>query len=302
MTQKEGTDVNRSRKRRRLALSALWLAAGLLALLLVGAGAYAGMFDHRIETPPAQRARLRELRSEAVSFSNGDGVPLQGWLYAAQDMEPSRLVVLAHGMGIGHRAYGDVIAAFARRGYLVFAYDATGYDDSGGSSPGGVPQAVLDLDAALRAAESRPEAAGLPVCLFGHSLGAYAVCAVLPEHPEVRAAAALAGFDSVASWVRARYGLPGTLLIPGAALWERLRFGGAAGRTASEGLASSEARVLIVHSGDDETVPIACGLERWAARFGGDPRFRFLRLERGGHDGIFSGAVPSACFALFDGA
>lgn len=292
--------MKKPKKLRRLVLISVSL---IFMLLLLGAGAYASMFDRRVQTPSAQsyqESHFPGLHSKEITFRSQNGTALAGRLYAAEGKNGTALVVLAHGMGFGHRAYLNVIAALANHGYLVFAYDATGYDDSGGGSAGGVPQVVMDLDAALKAAEALPEAAGLPVFLFGHSLGGYAVCAVLPEHPEVRAAAALAGFDSSSAWIRARFGLPGTLLIPGAALWERIRFGSAAGISATEGLERSAAKVLIVHSSDDDTVPISCGLDRYAARFGSDPRFTYLRLERGGHGAIFGGEITTACFALFD--
>lgn len=275
----------------------------IVLLLVLGAAAYASMFDHRMQTPAAQsyhESQFAGLHSKVIPFCNQDGTPLAGRLYAAEGKNATALVVVAHGMGFGHRAYLNVISALANHGYLVFAYDATGYDDSAGSSTVGVIQVVLDLDAAIKAAEALPEAAGLPVCLFGHSMGGYAVCAVLPEHPEVRAVAALAGFDSSAAWIRARFGLAGALLIPGAALWERIRFGSEAGRSATESMERSDAKLLIVHSSDDDTVPISCGLEHYAARFGADSRFTFLRLERGGHGAIFGGTVTTACFTLFD--
>jgi hypothetical protein len=285
-----------------LALALLLVLVGTLAL---GAAAYASLFAGRVETPAGRRYSLSDfpgLEAKAVAFSNDRGEALAGWLYRCGDAEPAGLVVLVHGMGYGHLAYLNVAAAFAREGWLVFAYDATGNDASGGSGRGGVPQAVLDLDAALKTAEALPETQGLPVCLFGHSLGAYTVCAALADHPEVRAAAALSGFDGTAAYIRETYGVPGLVLLPGALLWERLRFGGAAGRTALEGFAASEARVLIVHGTADEVVPIASGLERWEAVCGDDPRFTFLRVEGADHGGVFTAQVREACLELFQEA
>ena len=165
--------------------------------------------------------------------------------------------------------------------------------------PAAAPDRPVDLDAALNAAEALPEAAGLPVCLFGHSMGAYAACAVLPDHPEVRAVAALAGFDSTAAWMQEHFGFLGVLLTPGAALWERIRFGSAAGTNSMEGFAASNAQILIVHSSDDPEVPIGCGLDRYAETYGSDPRFLFFRLDHGGHGELFTAEVQAACSDLF---
>ena len=290
-------------KRKRL-MKGLALALALLVLgsLVLGAAGYAMLFAGRVETPAGRRYALSDfpgLEAEAVAFSNNRGEPLAGWLYRYGDAAPAGLVVMVHGMGNGHLAYLNVAAAFARAGWLVFAYDATGNDASGGSERRGIPQAVLDLDAALTAAEALPQTRGLPVCLFGHSLGAYTVCAALADHPEIRAAAALSGFDGTAAYIREVYGVPGLILLPGALLWERLRFGGAAGRTALEGFAASEARVLIVHGTADPVVPISSGLDRYEAVYGNDPRFTFLRINGADHGGVFTRQVREACLELF---
>ena len=295
--------MTRSKWLRRLRKALTVCAVLAVVLLAAGAGGYASLFSGRVETPDSLRrseARLSGLTEKPVGFWNRDGQELAGRLYFAEGKDADGLIVLAHGMGNGRRAYADVISFFAGSGYFVFAYDATGYDDSGGSSTRGVPQVRLDLDAALDAAEALPEAAGLPVFLVGHSLGAYAVCSVLPEHPEVRAAAALAGFNSTADLIRARFGFAGLLLTPGALLLERLRFGSDAAQTSVDGLASSQAKLLIVHSADDPEVPIACGLELYETCLGADPRFAFLRLEAGGHGDIFTPEVRTACLTLFD--
>lgn len=294
--------MNRRRKARRIQAAVLALVLLLLGTQALGAAAYAGLFARRMETPAAYREELSRypgLTRREVPFSNADGTTLMGWLYAGTQTPVRGLLVAAHGMGFGHLAYLRVIDSFARQGWLVFAYDGTGYDASGGGGTGGPPQAMLDLDAALTAAEALPETEGLPVCLFGHSMGAYAVCTVLPRHPEVRAAAVLAGFDSVSALVRARLGLPGMVLVPGALLWERLRFGEDAGRTALEGFAASEAQLLIVHGTADTEVPISCGLDRFEAALGGDPRFTFLRVEGADHGSLFTPEVREVCLELF---
>ena len=57
---------------------------------------------------------------------------------------------MAHGLGGGgHNSYMDCANYFARHGYYVFAYDATGNDESEGEGVGGLPQGVIDLDYAI---------------------------------------------------------------------------------------------------------------------------------------------------------
>ena len=87
------------------------------------------------------------------------------------------------------------LSDFTSQGFLVFAYDAAGNDESAGKSVRGLPQVVEDLDQALRFVEGEQSYKGLPLFLFGQSWGGYAVGAVLNLHPEVKAVAMVSGFN-----------------------------------------------------------------------------------------------------------
>lgn len=66
------------------------------------------------------------------------------------------IIIMAHGFGGGgHNSYMDCADYFVNHGYLVFAYDATGNDESGGEGVGGLPQGVIDLDYAITFVEDR---------------------------------------------------------------------------------------------------------------------------------------------------
>lgn len=83
------------------------------------------------------------------------------------------LIVFAHGMGTEVEYYLPEIHHFATQGYKVFAFEYSGYCSSSGHFYG-FPQAVIDLKYALDFVDD----GSLPVILMGHSMGAYAVCAV----------------------------------------------------------------------------------------------------------------------------
>jgi len=97
---------------------------------------------------------------------------LTGYKYYREDTEINGLVVLAHGFGGGQRNYMHISNYFASNGYAVFAYDATGNDESEGEAVGSLPQSVVDLDYALRFVKSNSDFAGLPIALWGHSWAA----------------------------------------------------------------------------------------------------------------------------------
>lgn len=106
-----------------------------------------------------------------ISFKSGKNL-LNGYIYGAENK--AGIVVMSHGMGVTSDYYIPEALWLAERGYMVMMFDNTAYRDNPGHFRGFL-QAVYDLRAAIRYAEQY----GLPITLFGHSMGGYAVCAVL---------------------------------------------------------------------------------------------------------------------------
>ena len=89
------------------------------------------------------------LQRTKYEFTSNKGQKLVGYLYSSGENQ-SGIIVMAHGFGGGgHNSYMDCANYFARHGYYVFAYDATGNDESEGEGVGGLPQGVIDLDLSL---------------------------------------------------------------------------------------------------------------------------------------------------------
>ena len=235
--------------------------------------------------------RFDGLIVEECSFTSNRGQRLAGYLYRHRDVDPVALVIIAHGLGSGQNLYIDVADNFAANGFLVFAYDITGHDKSGGKASDGLEQGVIDLAHAIDYARGLPEAQGLPVCLFGHSWGGYSVMNVLNVRPDIAAVISVSGFDSAAEILRVKgrdfVGRAVSLLMPYARLYQRLRFGRYADFTAMEGFRNSSAAVMIIHSEDDTVVPIVLGYDRFYRHYGTDPRFEFIRFEDRGHSEIY---------------
>lgn len=105
-----------------------------------------------------------------VTFPSGRN-HLAGYLW--NEAGTRGLLVFAHGMGTGIAYYLPEIHHFAAQGYQVFAFAYSGYQGSTGHFYG-FPQAVIDLKHALDFVDDGSR----PVILMGHSMGAYAVCAV----------------------------------------------------------------------------------------------------------------------------
>lgn len=276
----------------------LWIFPALLVLLL-GAGwllsaqVYKEAFGVRYETDRDLALRLEDfegLRRARYEFPSDQGQTLVGYLYQREEVEsPRGIIVFAHGFGGGgQNSYMICANSFAENGYLVFAFDATGNDESAGESVIGLPQGVIDLDYAIRFVEQSGNFPELPIGLFGHSWGGYCVCSVLDRHPEVKAVVACSGFnrasDIIESYGVQQVGWGIHLLMPFFQLRDRLQFGSEASHTALDGFAGSDAAVMILHSADDDTVPIEYGYDKYYETYRDDPRFTFLRLEDRGHE------------------
>ena len=76
-------------------------------------------------------------------------------------------------------------------------------------------------------------------------------------------------------------------MMPFIRLHERIHYGRYAANTAMDGFAASDAAVMVVHSADDNVVPIEYGLDLFYDKYKDDPRFEFVRLEDKGHNYVF---------------
>jgi len=279
-----------------LALLGLVAAIFLVVLPAVTVAVYQDNFGGRFETAPwlaFSESDFPGLRVEECTFPSNHGQRLAGYCYSKEHQEAKGVVVIAHGLGGGGcNSYMNIADYFTSNGYLAFAYDATGNDRSEGGAVEGLPQGVIDLDYALRYVKQAEAYQGLPVVLFGHSWGGYAVGSVLAWHGDVKAAVLVAGFDRSADLIEqqgaALAGPAVKLLLPYVALYERLKFGSYAACSALDGFAGTDAGIMVVHSRDDTTVLPANGYDKFYEAYGGDPRFRFVLLEGRGHNYIYN--------------
>ena len=248
-------------------------------------------FDHRFESyEPFMRYvdDFEGLQRTKYEFVSDQGQKLTGYLYTSEE-NPHGIIVMAHGFGGGgHNSYMDCANYFAQHGYCVFAYDATGNDESEGDGVGGLPQGVIDLDYAIAFVEESGNFPDLPIVLFGHSWGGYSVCSVLTYHPEVKAVIACSGFNSSSGMFEAegkkQAGSGIYLMLPFVKLHERMKYGRYASNTAMDGFSESDAAVMILHSSDDEVVPIEYGYDIYYEKYKDDSRFSFIRFEDKGHN------------------
>ena len=275
--------------------TSLFIALVIVGLCIGMLVSYKVNFCNRYSTSDEDRLYLKDfegLSRTRYDFKSNKGQRLAGYLYKSGDGEKKGIVVLAHGFtGGGHNRYTDIINYFADNGYFVFAYDATGNDESEGLGKngvvGGLPQGVIDLDYAISFVENSGNFPKLPVLLFGHSWGGYSVSSVAAFHPEVRAIAEVAGFNNSTGMFEAGgkkvAGFAVKFFLPFYMIFEACKYGKYAFASGVKGFSATDAKIMVIHSMDDETVPPAYGYKIYYRKFKDNPRFTFVPNENRGH-------------------
>ncbi len=190
-----------------------------------------------------------------VKFNSGKNL-LTGYIYGEENQKG--LVVISHGLGYGADDYLAQTMYFVDHGWRVFAFDNTGVYQSQGQSEKGLPQSALDLDAALTYIEGNPDLNNLPVMLFGHSWGGYAVAAVLNFNHRVDAVVSIAGFNSPNELLReqakAQMGLLGYIEYHFLVKYQSWLFGDDADLSAVNGINKTDTPVMIIHGTADKSI------------------------------------------------
>lgn len=104
---------------------------------------------------------------EKIHSAGGTNIYRQTW---RPDDTPRGVIVLIHGLGEHSSRYGHLAQRFTDTGFAVFALDLRGHGKSGGGRGDlRIDDAVGDV--ADLVSEAGAEYPGLPVFVYGHSLG-----------------------------------------------------------------------------------------------------------------------------------
>ncbi len=122
---------------------------------------------------------MSDVTRTAHTFVDADGVTIHYYVWKAE--APRAIVQLLHGVGEYATRYERTAQAFAAAGYTVYADDHRGHGATGLEQWGGDlsklgtlgPRGVRGAIAAIEQLSDiiRQEEAGVPLVLFGHSLG-----------------------------------------------------------------------------------------------------------------------------------
>jgi len=140
------------------------------------------------------------MRSDTFTFQADDGHPLFVYRFLPDEgVRPKAVVHIAHGMAEHAGRYARVAEALVAAGYAVYAADHRGHGKTARGPEelgvfaieGGFARAVRDIEQLI--AREKEEQPGLPVVLFGHSMGSYMVQAFMLRRGRDIAGAVLSG-------------------------------------------------------------------------------------------------------------
>jgi hypothetical protein len=150
--------MNNTKNKKKITIIISIILVALILLFVVAPfgisiGVYNSVFGERYTSYEPLTYKVSDfdgLKAERLQFTSDKDQKLVGYRYYVTDDKPKGAVIIAHGLGGGgHNSYMDSANYFAQNGYNVFAYDATGNDESEGEGTYGLPQGVIDLSYAI---------------------------------------------------------------------------------------------------------------------------------------------------------
>jgi acylglycerol lipase len=122
-----------------------------------------------------------------ISWKTADGLAVFAQSWEPEPLSPKGIICLVHGIGEHTKRYAHVAEAFTKAGYALFGADLRGHGKSEG--PRGhfpsIDAVVQDIDLLLDHAHIRYP--GVPLILYGHSLGGILVLYYgLKQKPDVK--------------------------------------------------------------------------------------------------------------------
>lgn len=251
-------------KKKKSALIALAVATGSIST--AAATAHIAVYDkifQRYERPDYSVNpglicidRIKEnVNIEEVKFFSDD-VLLKGNYYTCNN--PKGIVVLAHGIHSGADDYISFALYFLKHNYNVVSFNYKGTYDSDGDSTVGFCESLVDLDHAIDYILSEEKFNHLPIFLFGHSWGGYAVCSVLNLQDKIKACASIAGMNSGYTIINEKaQQYAGKLSIPSKLffdLYQRTLFKDYIKYDAVKGINNTNIPIVLAHGIDDTLI------------------------------------------------
>lgn len=141
------------------------------------------------------------MNEHIFTFAGSDGLPIHTYRWSG-DGTPRAIVQVAHGMGEHAARYRRFAEALVDAGCVVYTNDHRGHGRTAGGAErhgdlGEAGWAGLVADLGTLGRRAREEHPDIPLVLFGHSMGSFAVQQFLIEHSGDVDAAVLSGTSAL---------------------------------------------------------------------------------------------------------
>lgn len=227
--------------------------------MIASAVIFHALFGRVEDDPETMELQISDMDSRQypfreISFPSGENL-LHGYLCGTDNK--NGLIILISGAGGGAQSHLAEMMYFVDHGWAVLSYDGTGVRSSEGAGTRGLSQAKRDVLAAIDFA-SQTEVAGLPVILYGHSLGGYAAAAAL-DCSEISGAVTISAFNSpnetMHYFAKQYIGALADVGYPFMCLQNYLTFGKDADTAALDCINAADKPVMIVYGTQDTVIP-----------------------------------------------
>ena len=215
---------------------------------------------------------------------------LAGSYFYKKDFDKDKIIIFSPAYGKGYHQYLDFIYALTRYGYVVFSYDMTAVDESEGKGIKGFPQAILDLEEAIRFVKKDRGIKDDKLILIGEYSGAYAVGAIAKDHPLIPKIVLISPFNSGSDLLKMNgYELIHENIKPYIKYidhHDEKCFGPISRYTVSKSMRYSKGEFLVIQSSLDLISPLETGMNLFKAKLPKWKRINYLLLEDKTHDEV----------------
>jgi cephalosporin-C deacetylase-like acetyl esterase len=202
------------------------IGAGVLlggALLALGVNGFAWLAAHPPRIPVRTPRDAADLKLETVTFPARDGVRLAGWLVPAEQARGG--IILCHGHPMNRTEMLPWARMLQSAGFHVLLFDFRALGQSEGDLCTIGYHEVRDLLGAADYLTERPEMAGLPLGVYGISMGGATALMAAAQDERFVAVAAHAAYATLERAIHQRgrmmLGPAGTLFSRPALYWSR---------------------------------------------------------------------------------
>ena len=131
---------------------------------------------------------------EEPTFKHGK-YNLQGYLYECSN--PKGLIISCHGVSsFADSDHAEYQNYFLNQGWDIFSFDMPGCGRSEGDKMYGLYESRFAVESAIRYVKTNDKIKNLPLCLIGHSWGAYGAVTSSEIDEKIHAIAAISGYNA----------------------------------------------------------------------------------------------------------